>query len=209
MISSFPIGNKSLYMHVCEDQNDVLYESIACKNVYDSYDYDIKFWLNLTNGLEIAELFNANSIQYNLCRFRSTAFEQSMWSQAIDSMPDEMLMGLALGKPQFIIDFGARKPCSRALYQGIPIAARIISAAWGFDAGNRMKMFNRYGKVILTDRDFAKKVMKISKRQFHRLEYYKKFLSDNVDGIEIHLFCAKTDTDGYYDMHVKQAQLYV
>lgn len=158
-----------------------------------------KIWLNLTNGLELAPHLVFNNIPFSVCRFRSCSFERGDWGAAIDSMPDEMLMRLALGQRQVIVDFGANKMCSRAMRQGIPIAVRMLSNAWGLDMDEHMWMFDKNGKAMQCDDDFTRYAMRLDKKQRRRLEYFSKYL--NTDTVNITMLCSSTVHDGDYDYY--------
>ena len=160
-----------------------------------------KIWLNLTNGLELAPYLVTNGVPFDVCRFRSCSFERADWGAAIDSMPDDMLMRLALGQRQVIVDCGANRPCSRAMRQGIPIAVRMLSNAWGLDMDEHMWMFDRNGKAMQCDDDFARCAMRLNRKQRRRLEYFSKYL--NTDTINITMFCSSTVHDGDYDYYTE------
>lgn len=163
--------------------------------------YDAKIWINLTNGLEIVPYLKKYNIQFDMCRFASTYFEHKNWGAAIDSMPDDMLMRLALGQEQIIVDFGANKLCSRAMRQGIPIAVRMISHAWGLNTDKHMWIFNRKGEPHRCSDDFAREAMRLNKKQKSRLAYFSKYLKTN--SIDITMMCAPTKYDGNYDYYTE------
>lgn len=163
---------------------------------------DSDTWVNLTNGIDAVGYLDEFGCPYNFCRFQSTSFEQRDWGAAIDSMPDDMLVSLAVGKPQTIIDFGANKNCPRAMRQGIPIAADILAHAWGIETDDKLRIFSRNGKNIVTvDDDTRNDILRgMTKRQRSRLNYFKKYIC--TDKIEFNLLCGKTTHDNDYDFHV-------
>ena len=130
----------------------------------------------------------------------STYFEHKDWGAAIDAMPDDMLMRLALGQQQVIVDFGANKPCSRAMRQGIPIAVRMISHAWELDTDEHMWVFNRRGEPSRCSDEFTREAMRLNKKQKSRLAYFGKYL--DTDTVNITMVCAPTKHDGDYDYYV-------
>ena len=168
-----------------------------------SYAPDIKVWLNLTNGLEAAPELNKLHIPYHFCRFRSTSLEQKRWSEMLDAMPDDILMNIAKGTRQVIVDFGANKTCSRAMRQGIPIVTRMISLEWGFQTDSHLWMFGRNGKPMCCDEDFTRYVMRLNKKQKARLKYFKRFVAKDVDGVNLITMCAPTCNDGDYGYYVE------
>lgn len=163
---------------------------------------DSDTWVNLTNGIDAVGYLDEFSCPYNFCRFQSTSFEQRDWGAAIDSMPDDMLVNLALGRPQTIIDFGANKNCPRAMRQGIPIAADILSYVWDMEMSDRLRIFSRDGKNIITVDDGTRSDMlrNLTKHQKNRLNYFKRYVC--TDKIQFLLLCGKTMHDNDYDYHV-------
>lgn len=195
-------GSNSCTMNIIDNDKNMykLMTAVAGGFVKEN---NSKIWLNLTNGLELAPHLIANDIPFDVCRFRSCSFERADWGAAIDSMPDDMLMRLAQGQRQIIIDFGANRPCSRAMRQGIPIAVRMLSNAWGLDMDEHMWMFDRSGMAMQCDDDFARCAMSLNKKQRRRLEYFRKYL--NTDSINITLLCSSTVHDGDYNYYVDVA----
>lgn len=179
--------------------------SDAAQEAEIMYDiYDAKIWLNLTNGIEAAPFLDKLKVPYDFCRFRSCSFEQKRWMDAIDSMPDDMLMRLAIGQKQVIIDFGANKPCPRAMRQGIPIAIRRLAISWELcdDMDEHLYMFSRNGKVMQCDKDFTKHTMSINKQQRNRINYFGKYANKDTGIVDITMLCAPTAYDGDYNHHV-------
>lgn len=212
-VAPFPRG-KFLY-----DDSDIVMDM----NVFDSHQSDYMsaqeqaafvagnihrdgcsdVWVNLTNGIEAVEFLDKYNVPFNYCRFQSTSFEQKNWSASVDSMPDDMLINMALGRRQVIIDFGANKMCPRAMRQGIPIAAYIIAQYWNIDNGGELHMFSRDGnKIIKAGDNFSREVSRLSNRQKSRLKYFGKFIDDDVNWIDISLLCAQSDNDNDYETHI-------
>lgn len=193
-------NNEQTKMIVCDNLVEVVstVENIDMSGRADT-------WLNLTNGIEAAELLDTFGIPYKYCRFKSCSFEGKNWGDALDSMSDDMLMQLALGNRQVIIDFGANKPCPRAMRQGIPIVSRMLSIAWGLPIDKNMWLFGRNGVPQRCSDDFAREAMKLTRKQRNRLAYFSKFVTPNLDGVKITCVCAPTEHDGDYDLHVNQA----
>ena len=201
-IDELPGSNSCLMEVVDNDKNMHKFMTMLISRYYN--DYNSKVWLNLTNGLELAPYLVTNGVSFDMCRFRSSSFERADWGAAIDSMPDDMLMRLALGQRQVIVDFGANRPCSRAMRQGIPIAVRMLSNAWGLDMDEHMWMFDRNGKVMQCDDEFARCAMRLNRQQRRRLEYFSKYL--NTDSINIIIVCSSTVHDGDYDYYTEILQ---
>lgn len=200
VVGLYHTGNVSVNMVTCVDGELTMNLSIAAslENLYNDSDV----WVNLTNGIEVVRDLDRCDCGYNFCRFQSTSFEQHDWGAAIDSMPDDMLVNLAVGKPQTIIDFGANKNCPRAMRQGIPIAADILAHAWDIETDDKLRIFSRDGKNLITvDDDTRMDILRsMTNRQRSRLNYFKKYVC--TDKIEFTLLCGKTTHDNDYDLHV-------
>ena len=179
-------------------------DDMKCSLCRLGHDEFSEVWVNLTNGTEAIDMLDELDIPYKFCRFQSTYCEHKEWGSALDAMPDDMLMNLALGVRPIIIDFGAGKKCPRALRQGIPIAARMIAQAWDIQHSEDMYIFNRNGKPIKVGDDFARDAMRLNRRQKSRLNYFSKYIGDDVDWLDIYLMCAPSSHDNDYDYHVKQ-----
>lgn len=206
LVGLYHTGNVSIKMMAyVEDKSTMslpitfyMAKAAYMENTYHNSDV----WVNLTNGIEVVEDLDNYDCVYNFCRFQSTSFEQRDWGAAIDSMSDDMLVNLAVGKPQTIIDFGANKNCPRAMRQGIPIAADILAHAWDIETGDKLRIFSRDGKNIITVGDDTRIgiLRSMTKRQRSRLNYFKKYV--RTDKIEFNLLCGKTMHDNDYDYHV-------
>lgn len=200
VVGLYHTGNVSVKMVTYVDGELTMNLSIeaSLENLHNDSDV----WVNLTNGIEVVRDLDRCDCGYNFCRFQSTSFEQHDWGAAIDSMPDDMLVNLAVGKPQTIIDFGANKNCPRAMRQGIPIAADILAHAWDIETDDKLRIFSRDGKNIITvDDDTRMDILRsMTKRQRSRLNYFKKYVC--TDKIEFTLLCGKTTHDNDYDFHV-------
>lgn len=193
VVNAIP-GSVECQMVVCNSVRDVAKSVAECGN-----DERRSVWVNLTNGIEVIPYLESQAIQYKFCRFRSCSFEQANWNDAIADMPDDMLMGLATGSRQIIVDFGANRPCPRSLRQGVMIAIRRISLSWGFDVDKHMWICDRQGKPMVVGDEFARQTMRIDKKQASRLKYFRKYV--NTDALKITMVCSSTSHDGDYEMH--------
>lgn len=191
-------GNIGCTIHVYKNAEDVAIFAASMRRLGHN-----KTWLNLTNGLEASTCLDDLNVPYDFCRFRSCSFEQKRWGDAIDSMPDDMLMRLALGEPQTIIDFGANRPCSRAMRQGIPIALRRLALSWGMKVDDNLKIFSRNGNIITCDINFTKDAMRLNKNQKSRVDYFGKYVSENTKPF-VDIVCAPTSHDGNYSYYASQ-----
>lgn len=193
MYGSIIPGSDGCVMEVFNDAYDI------AENIKENYSYDgVDVWLNLTNGVEVIPYLNG-MVPYKFCRFRSCSFEQANWNDAIADMPDDMLMSLALGKTNYIVDFGANRPCPRALRQGFMIALRRISISWGLPVDEHMYICDRKGMPMRVSDEFARQSMRLDKKQKNRLDYFHKYL--NTDKLNVKMMCAPTSYDGDYETH--------
>lgn len=190
----------------CQMVTDYDAESVAEDVRIWNEEENCDVWANLTNGIEVIPYLNEYNIPYRFCRFRSCSFEQANWNDSIADMPDDMLMGLAVGRRQIVIDFGANRPCPRALRQGLMIAIRRISLSWGFVVDDHMWICNRQGIPMIVGNEFARQAMRIDKKQESRLKYFRRYV--NTDRLKLTMMCAPTSHDGDYERHVNIVQNY-
>lgn len=87
-------------------------------------------YVNETNGLQALPILFELGIPARFCHVRSTHFESKATSAAIKELPQEMLLSAALGEHILVVDYGACKDRSRAVYQGIPYVKYVLDRAW-------------------------------------------------------------------------------
>lgn len=198
MVSNLVPGTKDCHMMTFDGACDI------AKSVNSRYSREHDdVWINLTNGIEVVPYLN-ESVSYGFCRLRSCSFEQANWNDAIADMPDDMLIRLALGRTEYVIDLGANRPCPRALRQGLMIAIRRISVSWDIPVSEHMYLCDRSGRPMRVSDDFARQSMRLDKRQRGRLEYFRKYL--DTDCLHIVMMCAPTGHDGDYELHSRIAK---
>ena len=163
-------------------------------------------WLNASNGLEAAPHLAGEP--FNVCRIQSTTFEDtSLWPDSTGSLPDQLLLELALGLRPVVVDLGARKAAPRALRQGIPVMLWQVARAWGLQTGPRLDAFSRDGaRTVAFDEGAQAAASMVSRRQRARLRYWRKFVA--TDSIGCLCVCAPTATDGDTALHASQGGLY-
>lgn len=89
-----------------------------------------RVYVNRTNGIQALPVLCSNFIHPEFCYIRSTHFERKQPNSAISDIPFEMLELLALGAWIIVVDYGARKDRSRAIWQGVPYLEYVLNRAW-------------------------------------------------------------------------------
>lgn len=89
-----------------------------------------RVYVNRTNGIQALPILCANFIHPEFCYIRSTHFERKQPNSAISDIPSEMLTLLAWGVWVIVVDYGARKDRSRAIWQGVPYLEYVLNRAW-------------------------------------------------------------------------------
>lgn len=151
----------------------------------------VKFYLNLTNGIEALEKQGFQDDGF--IRIQSTACEQGRWDFILQELDYNFLMDIALGNTVMVIDFGANKETSRALYQGVVFIEYVLNRRW----------LNIITNPVVRGHDcsnyFDECYRKLEKRTLKKLDYFKKFL--RTDEIKILKVGASTDKDGNYEYY--------
>lgn len=88
----------------------------------------VTHWINLTNGLQAIRDYGLTD--WRALRLQSTWCEQKRWEDVLAAVPDEMLLRLALGEECRVYDYGARKPASRACWQGLEWVRYALTRRW-------------------------------------------------------------------------------
>lgn len=151
----------------------------------------LKFYLNLTNGIEALELegfWDAHFI-----RIQSTACEQKRWDFILQELDYNFLMDIALGYNVYVVDYGAGKNVPRALYQGLRFIKYALSRRW------LNKIVDAKVKGYDCSNYFDECYRALDKRTLKKLDYFKKFLrteSVNLQGVP-----SPTDKDGDYEYY--------
>lgn len=153
----------------------------------------VKSYINLTNGIEAFE--NAPYDFYDgFIRIQSTACEQKRWDFLLQELDTDFLMNIALGNSVRVVDYGASKETSRAVYQGIEFIKFVLKKHW----------LGITDRVIVRHTDstnyFEEVYRNLSKRTLRKLDYFKKFVK--TDTIDLVGFSDSTIHDGDYDYYV-------
>lgn len=131
-------------------------------------------WINLTNGLEA--LLGHELGDCRVMYLRSSHCEQKRWDLVMASVPDEMLLRLALGQECVVYDYGARKVAPRSVWQGLEFVKYVLNRRWlgveyqpvGRAASARNYFSWHYHKVVDDPSD---------QRLKRRLDYFGDYLS--------------------------------
>ena len=89
-----------------------------------------KTYLNLTNGIEFLDKFNARVEDIKFVRIQSCACERHLWDKLINDLDYNFLLDLALGYEVVVWDTSARKRESRAMYQGLKLIEYVLNKIW-------------------------------------------------------------------------------
>jgi len=133
-------------------------------------------FINLSNGFLAIPLFDLKEVSF--LRIQSTACEQKRWSNILNDLDSNFLMSLALGYKCKVYDFSERKPCTRAVYQGLEWVIYVLNRRW-FD--KEIIPYVKNNNVQLYFRECYNKLTKIEKG---KIDFYKKFLNTNKLNIE-------------------------
>ena len=85
-------------------------------------------WVNLTNGIEALALKHIPDPRF--LHLRSSHCEAGRWDLVMASVPDEMLLRLALGETCVVHDYGARKEVPRSIWQGLEFVKYVLYRRW-------------------------------------------------------------------------------
>lgn len=153
----------------------------------------VKYYLNLTNGIEFLEIPELKIKSYNFVRIQSTTCEQHNWNKLLMELDYSFLLDLALGNHVVVCDTSAHKEESRALYQGVEFIKFVLSKYWlDKEVESTVRNCNCCDY-------FRQEYKNISDKVFKKLKYLKKFL--NTDSINISTIGKNTIHDGDYDYY--------
>lgn len=145
-------------------------------------------WINLTNGLRA--LIDYGLTDWRALRLQSTHCEQKRWEDVLASVPDEMLLRLAVGEECRIYDYGANKPVSRACWQGIAWVRYALSVRWTEKAPDLA------GRAATMGPYFDCQYREMSDRAKRRLDYFANLVQGCPSAPIITTVCGPTDHDG-------------
>lgn len=149
-------------------------------------------YINLTNGIEFLE----NNFNQNLrfIRLQSTACEQKRWDFILQELDYDFLLNLALGNTVIVVDYSAKKDCSRATWQGLEWIKFVLNKYW---------LDKEYNTCIRNQRNcnpyFEECYKKLDSRTIKKLEHIKHFL--NADEIHLKSICKNTANDNNWEYY--------
>lgn len=155
----------------------------------------VKYYLNLTNGIEAFKEMSECLFDCGYVRVQSTMCEQKNWNRIIQELDYDFLLNLAIGNKCIVVDYGANKPIPRALYQGIEFIKYALNKRW-FDIDTNVII-----KRSITSQGndstnyFQYEYNKLDDRTKKKLDYFKIFLNnDNV--LDLSTISSSTLHDG-------------
>lgn len=153
----------------------------------------VKVYLNLTNGIEFLENKLMHTRVYDFIRIQSTACEQKRWDFILQDLDYGFLMDIALGYNVYVVDFGANKETSRAVYQGIEFIKYVLNRRWL----NNITIPKVRGNDCANY--FDECYRNLDKRTLKKLDYFKKFLL--TETINLYGQSQSTSKDGDYEYY--------
>lgn len=153
----------------------------------------VKSYLNLTNGIEALE-YDDFTYYDGFIRIQSTACEQKRWDFLLQELDTNFLMDIALGTSVRVVDYGAHKTTSRAVYQGIEFIKYVLKRHW-------LGVYETtYVKGCDSTHYFEEVYRNLDKRTLRKLDYFKKFVKTKE--IDLVGFSTATNHDGDYNYYV-------
>ena len=144
-------------------------------------------YINLTNGIEAIP-----SIGLDNCRFiriQSTLCEQHLWDRIIQDLDYDFLMNLALGNKCIVYDFGAKKPKSRAMYQGLEFIKYVLSRRW-LNKEYITNVSKKNNSKQCCNKYFDECYKKLESRSKKKIDYFIPYINCDL----INLFCVSDST---------------
>lgn len=150
-------------------------------------------YINLTNGIEAIPNIKGD---YRYIRIQSTACEQHLWDRILQDLDYDFLMNLAVGNECIVYDYGANKPISRALYQGLLFVEYVLYKHWiGIEYSPKVKR-GENSEGIDCSRYFDNAYRNLDKRTIMKLNYFKTFIPKDMRTINLHTISRATSHDG-------------
>lgn len=139
-------------------------------------------YVNLTNGMEALPVLKDG---YRFIRIQSTLCEQKLWNQLIQELDYDFLFNIAIGREVVIYDYGAKKPISRALYQGVEFIKYVLNKRWlGIEYESDVS--RTYKEHIRKDCNsyFESCYKSLDRKTKRKLDYFKPYVMTNAISIE-------------------------
>ena len=130
--------------------------------------------INLSNGAEALNFIDTDAAQIIFLNIQSTQCEQTLYDIMLNRLGTDFLMHCALGHNMYIIDFGTRKDCPRALYQGATFVKYALERAWFGKIPDKFFITPRSdtARAVNVAREFDYRYRSLSKST---IKYLKKF----------------------------------
>jgi hypothetical protein len=148
----------------------------------------IKYYINLTTGLEILNDLPVHLNELNFIRIQSSHCERGAFEDLLNSLDADFLIHLAMGYTCIVVDYGARSNTSKATRIGLEWIRYYLNKIW-LDCDY---------KAIINLNDatefFYNASNKISKKTRNKIKYYRKFLM--TDQIKLVGYSKATYNDG-------------
>lgn len=149
-------------------------------------------FFNLTNGIEAIKVGVKQDLPH-FVRIQSTWCEQKRWLDILADLDYTFLMACRIARNIIIIDYSAKKPKSRACFQGVAWIQYVLNYCW-YDIDERTTArgndCTQYFKTEL------QKILRSEegKRVIKKLKYFEKF--NGTGRVNIQTLCGKTIHDG-------------
>lgn len=150
-------------------------------------------YVNLTNGIEAIPEIKGD---YRYIRIQSTACEQHLWDKIIQDLDYDFLMNLALGNECIVYDYGANKPISRAMYQGMLFIEYVLYKHWLGAEYVPLVRRNNNSEGQNCERFFNNAYRNLDRKTIKKLNYFKLFIPKGMSEINIHTISRATSHDG-------------
>lgn len=170
-------------------------------------------YINESNGIQALPILTKMNIPARFCYIKSSHLERKAIADVIGDLPNEMLLSAALGERILVVDYGARKDRSRAVYQGVPLVKYVLDRFWLDRIPERVWIYPR-SNVHPTVQDahhtFNEWYERLGRRNEKKLAYTKEIarecLLGSSDGVHIEGLSAATTHDGdkLYYMRLKK-----
>lgn len=142
-------------------------------------------YVNESNGIQALPMLSELGVPARFCHIRSTHFERKQSSDALLELPDDMLLSAALGEWILVIDYGARKDRSRAIWQGVPYVSYVLNRLWLEIVPDKVLVFPRSNaKPVPQDvtRVFAEWYGKVGAKQRSKLMPFADIAKERLSG---------------------------
>lgn len=142
-------------------------------------------FINLFGGLEWEpRLRGTPNLHY--CRIQSTACEQKRWDFVIRDLDHTLLLCLAQGHTCHVYDMSAKKPQSRAIYQGLVFVKFVLNRVW---FGTEPTCIEVRGQD--STEYFYQQLRTLSPEALSKLKTYRDFAVSDGQGIKLLSRCER------------------